>query len=982
VNRFRGELVIRLFGAFEAQVNGTPLPHLRTRKDAWVLALLALRAGRPVDRAWLAGTLWPDGADPMASLRKSLLDLRRALGPEAGRLYSPTPRTLVLDLSGAEVDALAFDAAVAQDDGPALEEAVKLYRGPLLEVCGEEWVVPERQSREHAYLEALDSLARAAMARGGPAAAEHYLRRAVAVDPLRESTQRALMQALAARGDVAAAIAAYREFCRVLARDLEAQPDPETQTLFRSLRSEIQATNAGAASCEAPPHNLPAPLTRFIGREREITELRPLLTPTRDADTLRLITFSGVGGCGKTRLALQVAASLTDAFPDGVWLVELASLADAALVPQAIATALRLREQPDHTLTETLAGSLRPRALLLVLDNCEHLVAACAALAHRLLTSCPHLRILATSRELLGIDGEYPYPVPPLSLPEAPGGAKATDGSPLHHLSRSEAVQLFVERARTAVPRFQLTEANASAVATICRRLDGLPLAIELAAARMRIFSTEQIAARLDDRFHLLAGGSRVALPRHRTLRALIDWSYDLLSEPERGLLRRLSVFAGGWTLEAAEAVCADDDRRPPTVDDRRPIRRGRRPAAGGHVAVLDLLTRLGEKSLVAVEQEGDGPRYLLLETVREYARERLVEVGEEPAVRWRHLVFFARWAEEAAPCLRGEEGRVWMNRFEAAHDNLRAALAWAREVGAAPDGRAAIELGLKLVTGLGPFWWRRGYLAESRAHSAAMLAVAGVVATPMRAQALDAAAAMARLQRDCPAARMLHEEALAVYRDLADQRGIAGTLTGLATIAGLQGDVARARQLLTESLAIGRAMSIPAVVASALNELGLVEISARNYDAASAVLQESLATSQALGDQQGIATALNNLGIATLAEGRADEAHRLFGESLRMKWDTRLWSGIPWTLAGLAGVAAAQEQRERAARLFGAAAAGQESMGSSLPPDFAECVAALREAIGESAFAAAWAEGAAMTLPQAVGYALAENDDSSVATN
>lgn len=421
------------------------------------------------------------------------------------------------------------------------------------------------------------------------------------------------------------------------------------ERVFQLVHPDLPAAFPPVRSLTTLSHNLPAQLTSFVGREAAIVHVRGLLAGGGGA---RLVTLIGAGGAGKTRLALQVAADLLDEYPDGVWLAELAALADPALVPHAVAAAVGVHEQADRTLMATLQEALRPRQLLLVLDNCEHLVTACAAVAEALLRSCPHLRILATSRELIGIGGEIAWRVPSLDLPEA-GPSLALD-----QVARAEAVRLFVERAAAARPGFALTAENAPAVLQICQRLDGMPLAIELAAARMRVMSAQQIAARLDDRFRLLTGGSRVALPRQQTLRGALDWSHALLAAEEQVLFRRLAVFAGGWSLDAAEAVCA----------------------AGGITAgdVVDLLGRLVDKSLVWVDEQEEGPRYRLLETIREYAAEKLEAAGEAVAVRARHYDWCLALAERAQPHLTGAEQATWLGRLEREHDNLRTALRWA----------------------------------------------------------------------------------------------------------------------------------------------------------------------------------------------------------------------------------------------------------------------------------------------------------------
>lgn len=419
------------------------------------------------------------------------------------------------------------------------------------------------------------------------------------------------------------------------------------------------------------PNNLPVQLTTFIGREHQMAEAKRLLATTR------LLTLTGPGGTGKTRLSLQMAADVLDAFPDGVWLVELAPLSDAALVPQTVASTWSVREQPGRPLLETLSDYLRAKSLLLILDNCEHLIDACAQLAETLLRACPHLKLLPSSREALGVAGETAYRVPSLSLPD-PHQPLSVES-----LSRYEAAQLFVDRARAVQPHFSLTAHNLSAVAQICQRLDGIPLALELAAARVKLFAVEQIALRLDDRFRLLTGGSRTALPRQQTLRALIDWSYDLLPVAERGALARLSVFAGGWTFGAAEAVIGPE--------------------------ALDLLSHLVDKSLVVVDELAEAPetRYRLLETIRQYARDKLLESGEAPMVRDRHLRHYLLVAEVAEPKLEGPEMLPALNQLEAELDNIRAALEWTLD----RSPQAAVQLAARLTF----FWQRRGHVPEGR---------------------------------------------------------------------------------------------------------------------------------------------------------------------------------------------------------------------------------------------------------------------------
>jgi predicted ATPase len=561
-------------------------------------------------------------------------------------------------------------------------------------------------------------------------------------------------------------------------KDLAA-PERVFQLLHRDLPTEFLPL----PSLDLLPHNLPLQVTSFVGREKEMAEVRQLLRKTR------LLTLTGVGGTGKTRLALQVAADRVGEYPAGLWLAELAPLSDSTLVPQTVATLLGVREEPGRPLTATLVEALKPKKLLVLLDNCEHLLTACAQLADALLRACPGVQVLATSREGLNIPGETTYRLPSLSVPPPTawagyplaGGGRHLPAT-VENLTQYEAVHLFLDRAATMAPAFTLTDANANAVAQVCCRLDGIPLAIELAAARVKVLSVEKIAQLLDDRFRLLTGGSRTALPRQQTLRALIDWSYDLLSEPERRLLCRLAVFAGGWTLEAASAVGIGDPIEEPEV--------------------LDLLTALVERSLVVYE--GQEERYRLLETVRQYGRDRLRESGEGEAVRRRHHDFFLTLAEEEGSKLGGPEQLQVLDRLEREHDNLRAALAWS---GAQGQG----EAGLRLAAALWHFWQVRGYVGEGRENLAGMLALPGAQArTAARAQALHGAGLLASHQGDHRAARALLEESLAICRELGIKEGGAKNLEGLAVVAVAQAQPERAARLFGVAEGLREAIGAP----------------------------------------------------------------------------------------------------------------------------------------------------------------------------
>lgn len=793
--------------------------------------------------------------------------------------------------------------------------------------------------------------------------------------------------------------------------------------VFQLVTAELPANFPPLKSLDRFPNNLPVRLTSFIGREREIAEVRNLLSTTR------LLTLTGSGGCGKTRLALQVAAELVEIFTDGVWFVEFATLADPALVPPTVASVLGVWEDPHRPMVATLADFLHSKHLLLVLDNCEHLIAACATLAHSLLRACPRLRILVTSREVVGMAGETVWRVPCLTLPDR------QQATPIASLAQYEAVRLFIDRAIAVFPAFMVTNQNAPWVAQVCHRLDGIPLAIELAAARVKVLTVEQIAARLDDRFWLLTGGSRTALPRQQTLQATIDWSYELLSEPERTLWQRLSVLAGGWTLEAAEAI-----------------------GAGGGVgaeAILDLLASLVDKSLVVVEEQAGEARYRLLETIRQYGGEKLRRSGEAAVVRQRHQDWYRQLAERAEPELVGVEQGVWLERLEREHDNLWAALEWST------TEESEVETRLRLAGALWRFWLVRGHLSAGRRWLEAALSGSRDASASLRAKALhgagylaytqgDFAAAHARLeaslvlyrevrdqsgvimalntlaymaylQEDHAAARVLCDESLVLGREVGNKRGIATSLNTLGYVAARQGDYALAQAQCAESLTILREVGDKRGIATSLNILGLVayargdDMSARtlheevlavgrevgdkrviavachilgrvaarqgDYAAARTLCEESLAIRREMADKPGIAASLNTLGHIAACQGNYALAHALCQESLVIRQELAALGdrrGIAACLETLATVVCGQGQPQRAARLYGVAEALREAIGApQMPSDRTphdRAVAALRAALDETAFAAAWAEGQAMTLEQAIRYAVEAN--------
>lgn len=724
--------------------------------------------------------------------------------------------------------------------------------------------------------------------------------------------------------------ASLRDLGSVRLRDL-AQPEHLYQVVHPALRQEFPALR----SLEATPNNLPQQVSSFIGRKRELGQVRTLLAQTR------LLTLLGTGGIGKTRLSLQAAVESLDAYADGVWFVELAALTDPRLVAQAVASALGVVEEGGRPVVEALVHHVRERCLLLILDNCEHLVDACAEISAALLQAGPQLSILASSREPLRVPGETTYPVPPLGVPDA-GVPGVND-----ELVRCDAVRLFADRAGAAVPDFRVTRDNAAAVAEICRRLDGIPLALELAAARLRVLSPEKIAARLDDCFRMLTGGSRSALPRQQTLRALIDWSHDLLTEAERVLLRRLAVFAGGWTLESAEAV-----------------------GAGGTIMaadVLDLLTRLAEKSLVVVESGGD--RYRLLETVRQYARERLVEAGEANDAHWRHLAFFLALAGAAKTGLDGSEQVQWLDRLDLERENLLAAHAWCDE------DAAHAEAGLQLVEPLTKYWVFRGLLAlGQRVTAEALDRPAAQARTMARCQALHGAGWLACFTGCYEPARAVLEESLDIARAMGDESRVAAVLQPLAfAVLGL-GDLPAARSHSEEGLAIARRKGDRRQIAAALT--GLAQVCRMQGDTAAAepMYEQALALERELGARESVAIGLLNLAMVAISRQATTQAGEFLAEALAIVVATGARRTGQSALDVCAGLGAARGEAELAARLYGAAQALADETGSRRDPTddafLAPLMAQARTTLGPLRFTAEESAGGALAYDAAVALA------------
>jgi predicted ATPase/class 3 adenylate cyclase len=723
-----------------------------------------------------------------------------------------------------------------------------------------------------------------------------------------------------------------RDLGSVRLHDL-ASPERVYQVVHPQLRVDFPALR----TLEATPNNLPQQVTSFIGRERELAQIAKSLLNTR------VLTLLGMGGIGKTRLSLQVAANVLDDFPDGVWFVELAPLTDARLVPQAVASVLGVTEEAGRPLVETLEKHVKDRQLLLILDNCEHLVDACAGLVKQLLQSGSRLKILASSREHLHVSGETTWQVPALAVPD-PSSAITPEA-----LTQYESVRLLVDRAVAALPAFHVTRQNAAAISEICRRLDGIPLAIELAAARVRALSIESIAVRLNDRFRLLTGGTRTALPRQQTLRALIDWSYDLLDDRERAVLRRLAVFAGGWTLEAADAVCIGGDVHESDV--------------------LDLLTNLVEKSLVVLEAGGE--RYRLLDTVRQYAQERLDESDEGNQVHTRHLAFYVALAESASPKLEGPEQGAWLARLDLERENLLSAHAWCDRA----DGGA--ELGLRLVFSVKLYLIYRGLPALLNRVTLEALARDGAQERSLpRCRALHTAGQLGFLMGRYRDAQPYLEESLAIAREIGDEARTAMVLQALGVASLGQGDPAKARGHLEEALALAQNLDNKRQVAAALNALAQLHRVEGELAIAEPLYEQVLALARGLEDRESIAIALLNLAMVSIGRGASDRPREMLLEVLAIVAEIGSKPAGLSMLEVCSGLAALRQDWTRAARFFGSAEAhmGQTGLQRDLADEkfLAPLIARTREELGKAAFVAAEAAGRVLPYEEAIAEARA----------
>lgn len=1012
----------QLFGSFQVVGDGRAI-HFARRKSEALLAYLALHAG-PQPREKLAGLFWGDSPDEDArrALRVVLADLRKNLGDD---LFIGDRDTLGLNLDlVAELDTRQFSELLRKPEHASaqqLEAALGLYRGDLLDGMYDEWLLPLREHFRSNWLMASLLLIERQRTEGDYTRAIHFARSHIDREPASEKAYQHLIFCLAANGDQEAALQQADACRQALQKYMGADLSAETEALIARIQ---QRTTEGSA---ARLGNLPRPLTSFVGREDELNEVETLLEETR------LLTLLGPGGTGKTRLAIQAADEVAFHFPGGVWWVDFSPLEETELVIQSIARSLGVKERGDASLLDLIVYQIGETPMLLVLDNCEHLLAAIGHAVAHLLAHCPALKVLATSREPLDLGGELGWQVPTLPLPVVMQDLKLT--------RKNEAVRLFVERARGG-STFSLDESNASVVVDICRRLQGIPLALELAAAQLGQLSLLELADRLTQTLDL---GQADALGRRATLRATIQWSYDLLTLPQQILFRRLGVFRGGWDLNAATIVAAGYSEPDEIVSTSKQARVSPIPVSG-EMITRQMLENLVRKGLIQPRHSSDGLRFAILDTIREFARERMAESEDAEALPEVHYDYFVTLVENAQAEMRGPDFATWMRSLDLNQDNLRAALEWATEQGALPA--------LRLAGALMDYWTNSRSMREgvgclqlllarpdaqgqtlARARALGALAfmyeaqLENIPAVPCAAEALEIYRALGDQpgeafalwmlgsalcgSNDFQAGRSFVFESLALYRALEDPFGVSEVLCALGNFVD-DADPQRARMYMTESLDLARRLGTPAAVAARLANLGRIDCRAGDFVSARQHLSESLALHRKLGIEH-INFVVEALGELAVREGNYEEARQHFEEAIEMArkgglqnanyWiysflgfialrqndykRARTWFldaqagfykanlklGVAYSMEGLASLALAQNDPGRAARLYSWADAARVEVDNPRPPveqlDVDREVEKIRAMLGADEFDQAREQGATMSMEDAMAYAL-----------
>ena len=1002
------------------------------RKAIALLAYLAVNdlehGFQKYSREVLSALLWPDYEQTKAfsNLRNVIWEVHQALGE--GWLVADRETVVLNADADIELDVARFQDLLSQSyhqsspEGriPLLVEASGLYNNHLLtgfslrDAYGfNEWVYAQSEDLRHKLVAALERLAEDYCSIGQAEKAIPHARRLVTLDPLNEASHRKLMEVYMQAGQPSAALKQYQACEQILRKELGLDPQPETRALYKRLRKRLAEAKPVESEKELqttePRHNLPSRLSTFIGREKEIDQVATLLSRQR------LVTLVGAGGIGKTRLSLQVGQRLLSEYADGVWFLALDSLSDPGLVPQTIASVFDIRETPGRPVLELLTNVLQKKRILLILDNCEHLLEACVQLAVALLASCPNLKILATSREVLNITGEAVYQMPSLSMP-------AENGASLEQLSEYESVRLFIDRAALALASFTLTKENARSVIDICRKVDGIPLAIELAAAQVHMLQVTEILEQLQRSFAFLFTDDRLALSRHQTLQASLDWSWGLLTESEQRFMRQLTVFAGGWTLDAAQVICDGD--------------------------VLTLTSALVKKSLIVVDQaSGRATRYRFHEIVRQYARQKLVESGEEDAVRTRHLTYFLKLSKQIEIGLQGAQQMEWFAQANDERDNLRAALEHA--------SKTDTEAGLYLSGLLHSFWesinlregrhWLTTFIERQESKDfphakAKALYTLGVLqiwsqeftqaasiaqecltffhacgdkqgeadalillgyasqnlgqrskANELYEQSLAIARsigdfrrqaiALFRLGYDNPERQLANwEQALALFRKAGDQNFVGGLLSLMARFRILlTGDIERAQKDLDEAIELGLVIDKNIGIGGLWGEPGfaksLIALLRGDYEQAYALLQDMVTLAQELGNRMGYLWTRVHLGHVALRAGNLTEARTIFAETIQNFHKDQNTIGVVFAFEGLAGLSLAVGKPEHAACLIGWADEARERILNPRPfleqANVDKIIAACLSRLGEAAFSNAYEQGKNMTLDDAIVYAL-----------